>query len=156
MWRSVLMFLLVAAGAGCTTTSAITLTADQSKVPILFTEGFYDAGHRLVLNEGYDRVHQFTLSYSKTTWGLFSRSKAETIDLSRELDALVRTHKGDAIVNLQAVGGNAAGIDLLRFFVGVLTFGLFLPEKVMVTVQGDIVRLAAPGAPVDPLAAGSP
>lgn len=120
----------------------VRLTVTENDFPISISEGILGYDNELVLNDGYEVVHHFTLEKSATTWNFFHFwffRNPKRIDLSADFEEVVRVHKGEAIVNLtiKAQEDLSTG-DVVS---GLLTLGLIAPCSVKITLEGDVIRL---------------
>ena len=133
-----LSFLLIIQGCSA---SKLTLTAQNNDFPISFSEGLYGHNNELILREGYEVVHHFKMEKSRFTWNFFQGKDTKRVDLSSDFDELLNKHKGDAIVNLKITAEDSAGVWFIFFLTGVVTLGLFAPNYVEATIEGDVIRL---------------
>jgi hypothetical protein len=121
----------------------LTLTAKNNDFPVSFSEGILGYDNELIVRDGYEVVHHFTMEKSHFTWNawnvLFGNPKR--FDLSDEFEEVVRSHNGEAIVNLRIQ--QESGATFHYFLSGLLTLGLIAPNSMNVTIEGDVIRLKA-------------
>ena len=120
----------------------LSLTAKNNDFPISFSEGIMGYNNELLGRDGYEVVHHFTMEKSHFTWNAWGASlfgNLKSSDLSDEFEEVVRSHNGEAIVNLRIQAKD--GMTAHYFLSGLLTLGLIAPNSVNVTIEGDVIRL---------------
>ena len=124
---------------------SLTLTAKENDFPISFSEGIFGYNNELIVRDGYEVVHHFTMKKSAFNYNFLHYLIGERFDLSDEFEEVVRLHNGEAIVNLKITG--KAGGDSKEFLAsvitGILTVGLIAPLLVDITIEGDVIRINA-------------
>lgn len=137
-------------GAGCVGGS-MSLTGDRLRHPVSVTEGVFDENHDLLGPEQLEELHEFRLE--RKNWTIFYSQidlTSDRWDLSDELNALVETHQGEAIVGLNVVAENC-GVN----YVAILNLLPIWPGCADVVVTGVVVR-RRPGVAPRNVAAASP
>ena len=123
----------------------LTLTAKNNNFPISFSEVIFGYDNELIGRDGYEVLHHFTMEKSAFTWNSYNSAalwgfgEPEKTDLSNEFEELVRSHNGEAIVNLRIE--TESGMTFHYILTGLLTLGLIAPNSVNVTIEGDVIRL---------------
>jgi hypothetical protein len=109
--------------------------------PVSFSEGILGYDNELILRDGYEVVHHFTIEKSHFSWNAWNVlfGNRRRVDLSDEFEELVRSRNGEAIVNLRIKADE--GMTFHYFLTGLLTLGLIAPNSVSVTIEGDVIRL---------------
>jgi hypothetical protein len=109
--------------------------------PVSFSEGILGYDNELILRDGYEVVHHFTIEKSHFSWNAWNVlfGNRRRVDLSDEFEELVRSRNGEAIVNLRIKADE--GMTFHYFLTGFLTLGLIAPNSVSVTIEGDVIRL---------------
>jgi hypothetical protein len=108
---------------------------------VSFSEGILGYDNELILRDGYEVVHHFTIEKSHFSWNAWNVlfGNRRRVDLSDEFEELVRSRNGEAIVNLRIKADE--GMTFHYFLTGLLTLGLIAPNSVSVTIEGDVIRL---------------
>jgi len=117
----------------------VTLTAQENDFPISFSEGIVGYNNKLIVRDGYEVIHHFTIEKSAVNWNFWHYLIGERFDLSDEFEEVVRIHNGEAIVNLKIKGKE--DFTFIYFLSGLLTLGLIAPNSMNVTIEGDVIRL---------------
>lgn len=125
---------------------SLTLTAQENDFPISFSEGIWGYDNKLILRDGYEVIFHFTMEKSTTTWNIWHYliGNPKRFDLSNEFEELVRSHNGEAIVNLkitEAHHENTKTLVVVSMLTGILTFGLIAPMWTDLNIEGDVIRL---------------
>ena len=136
LWLSCLLIMT----QGCAFWAAgVTLTAKENDFPISFSEGIFGYNNELIVRDGYEVVHHFTMEKNVFTWNYWHYLMLERVDLSDEFEEVVRSHNGEAIVNLKIKGDGDWTFNYVLS--GFLTLGLIAPYSMNVTIEGDVIRL---------------
>ena len=136
-----LLFLLMMM-QGCALWAVdLSLTAKNNDFPISFSEGIMGYDNELIGRGGYEVVHHFTMEKSHFTWNAWNSlfGNLKSFDLSDEFEEVVRSHNGEAIVNLRMQAKD--GTTFHYMLSALLTLGLIAPNSVNVTIEGDVIRL---------------
>ena len=133
------LLLLAALGAaGCTTHMSV--GAKSLDYPVSMTRVFYGPEARSIGPAGFDVVKSF--KFNVRAWSLPCGGIAlgsDHIDISGELNALVKGSGGDAVANLSFVGNDPSHI----IPIGNLNYIpplCFIPAWMTTEVSGDVVK----------------
>ena len=130
-----LLFVSVAF-VGCTGGS-ITVKADNLEYPASMTEGLYTKDLKLIDNTGYTVVNSF--EFSTTKWSIFFGAIPlhGALDLSSDLNEIIKANNGDGIVNLQ-VGSNVPLYNACNLIL--LVGPVIIPSSMNIAVKGDVIQ----------------
>ena len=139
VYKSMLLIFLASSISfwGCVGGSK-TVKADNLEYPASFSESIYDQDMNTITNKNYVVVHSFEYSVTKwsTLWGLISLSGA--MDISSDLNNIIKENNGDAIVNLK-IGSHLPLYNACNLIT--IAGPIIIPSSISVTVSGDVVQL---------------
>ena len=136
--------LLAVLCASCAGANA-SVVANEARYPISMSPVVRDKGGQLLERAHLQRVGRLSASSTKFAVG-YSLVVPRTYDISEEVNAQVAAVGGEAVVNVSVRAGDGCGILNMFPFLNALPIW---PGCVPVTVEGDIVKRAAP-APSGP------
>lgn len=132
-----ILFIGVSSFWGCVGGSK-TVKAENLEYPASLTESIYDKDMNIINNKDYVVVHSFEFSTTKwaTLWGLISLSGS--LDISKDLNDIIKDNNGDAIVNLK-IGSHLPLYNACNLIT--IVGPIIIPSSINISVSGDVVQL---------------
>ena len=127
------VLFLAALAPSCLSLASTTLDGSELRYPVSFSKSLIDADGKAYVPTPDEKVAHFERSWSH--WGMIY----DSIDLSSDENLSAILHEeiegagGDGIVNLK-VTADGTGFSWL------VSLLILFPERVKVTVEGDVVR----------------
>lgn len=122
---------------GCTVGVKVLVDAPDVEYPVSQTSNFY-AGERLVLNDEYEILDNFEFTFSRLgTSGIINL--VSRVDLSNELNRIIKEQNGDAITNLSVSVHNPPVANGLLWFVKTVALTATLASTTITIIEPDRV-----------------
>jgi len=162
-FQKLIVWVLLVSLSACTAGSTVNLKADKLQKPVSMTSYIHDSNLKVQNEYSYTTQGSFLIELDRSGhfWNMYNPKK--DTDLSEQLNQKMQEANADGIVNLkvEASGGAGAimntGIHIFGGFIGLILLfsgdpvstvvgaGIFagsqyLPGKVHIKVQGDLIK----------------
>jgi hypothetical protein len=122
--------------SGCLSLSSTALHGSDLRYPVSMSKSVVDAAGQIQVPKAAEKVAHFTRDWSHWGWFYGFVSLSSHVDLSAMLNEEIEKAGGDGIVNLKVTAEGSG----LSWFISLL---IIIPERVDVTVEGDVYKSSA-------------
>lgn len=126
-----IVFALLLNGLGCSVGAKVNIEANMLNYPVSQSSSVYSPMGEFINSKNYEAITDFKYNFKK--WGNSTINIQSEVDISNQLNEIIKEKGGDAIVNLEISMRNTGTNSIMVFVKSVALMGSIIATAVTLT-----------------------